>query len=1016
MIRRGMLLAASTILASASLAVLPFPQSASAASEAIQAVADAYTNGAAPANNYGVGCCVAIGGSAPYVAFLRFEIPANTTSASLELTVEGTSNAGSTSTFQVFQAGDSWSEATLTKNNQPAISSTVLGSFTGAKVNATVTVPLTGMAALSGQQVTLALKGGSDDLWIWSHERGLTTAPTLLVTTDGIAGPTSGVMGDSVAEGCCSSLTAGGTRVAKPFWLVAAQELGWSQPFANAEGDTGYVANDKGLRLPYPSRIGPFLDAHPGLQVLVMSGGNNDPAGSALTAAVNKTFDIIKAKAPTLTVYVLGPYSPTGYGYDSQRAIIGPAAIAHGFYWIDQIQEGWMRGHPDYIWTDHFHPNDAGHEYIGERLATDITALNNGQPIPTPPPTPTVLTLNPTADAFGNAGAPTTNYGTNASLLSRGTPGAASYLRFNLPPAPASTKLTSAVLRLHTSTDSTAGSVDSHPVRIAGNTWTETGLTWNNRPPISGALLGTITGAKAVNTRYDTALDVTTLTSLLGTTQTFGVSDTGPDSLYVWSRNFSTTTSRPQLILSFQPVPSDTTPPSTPTVDTPVVTGPAVALSWAAASDDAGVTAYEVHRSALPDFTAAAATRVATVTGTTYNDHPGTGTWYYQVIAKDAAGNGSAPSSEVSATVAPDANPPTTPDPLTATVLGSTVTLSWPTSSDDFGVTGYQLYRSTDPSFVPDTTTLIGTVLGTSSSDSPGLGTWYYAVIATDAAGNLSAPSATVSATVVPDTTPPTTPGQPSVTVTGGTVSLSWAASTDDVGVTGYNVYRSPDAGFVPADANLLKTVSGNSTTDSPGLGTWYYDVITTDAAGNPSTASDQAVATVTDLVPPTVVTVSPTADTYVNSGAAGTNYGSTSSLLSRGSPSAAASYLRFSLPAAPAGKTLTGVLLRLHTTTDSSAGSGDTQSVQIAGNTWTESGMTWNNRPAISGALLGTLAGAPAVNASYDVALDPASLAGLLGTAQTFGITSAGTDNLYVWSRNYGGTSVRPQLVLTFT
>lgn len=38
--------------------------------------------------------------------------------------------------------------------------------------------------------------------------------------------------------------------------------------------------------------------------------------------------------------------------------------------------------------------------------------------------------------------------------------------------------------------------------------------------------------------------------------------------------------------------------------------------------------------------------------------------------------------------------------------------------------------------------------------------------------------------------TPPTVPGLPSGTVSGNTVNLSWAASTDNVSVAGYNVYR----------------------------------------------------------------------------------------------------------------------------------------------------------------------------------------------------------------------------------
>jgi chitodextrinase len=91
------------------------------------------------------------------------------------------------------------------------------------------------------------------------------------------------------------------------------------------------------------------------------------------------------------------------------------------------------------------------------------------------------------------------------------------------------------------------------------------------------------------------------------------------------------------------------------------------------------------------------------------------------------------------------------------------------------------------------------------------------------------------------DTTAPSVPG--GLTVTGATsssVSLSWAASTDNVGVTGYDVYR---------NGTLAGTVtSGTSYTDT-GLtaSTAYsYTVKAFDAAGNLSAASTAVTGTTT--------------------------------------------------------------------------------------------------------------------------------------------------------------------------
>ena len=117
-----------------------------------------------------------------------------------------------------------------------------------------------------------------------------------------------------------------------------------------------------------------------------------------------------------------------------------------------------------------------------------------------------------------------------------------------------------------------------------------------------------------------------------------------------------------------------------------------------------------------------------------------------------------------------------------------------------------------------------------------------------------------MNAPVIPpiptDTTAPTAPGGLTASVTGfDDVQLSWAASTDNVGVTGYRVHRSSAAGFTPTDANRIATPAGTTFTDSNRpVGTYYYKVVATDAAGNIGAASNEASATVApDTTPPVV-------------------------------------------------------------------------------------------------------------------------------------------------------------------
>jgi hypothetical protein len=99
-----------------------------------------------------------------------------------------------------------------------------------------------------------------------------------------------------------------------------------------------------------------------------------------------------------------------------------------------------------------------------------------------------------------------------------------------------------------------------------------------------------------------------------------------------------------------------------------------------------------------------------------------------------------------------------------------------------------------------------------------------------------------------PDTQPPSAPGTLTASSGGpGTASLTWGAATDNVGVTGYTVYRSVNSGFTPGPANQIAQTSGTSYIDSGlAVGTYYYLVTAFDAAGNVGPPSNQASATVT--------------------------------------------------------------------------------------------------------------------------------------------------------------------------
>ncbi|MDT9690051.1 DNRLRE domain-containing protein [Streptomyces sp. P9(2023)] len=163
-----------------------------------------------------------------------------------------------------------------------------------------------------------------------------------------------------------------------------------------------------------------------------------------------------------------------------------------------------------------------------------------------------------------------------------------------------------------------------------------------------------------------------------------------------------------------------------------------------------------------------------------------------------------------------------------------------------------------------------------------------------------------------------------------------------------------------------------------------------------------------------TVTTVTATEDTYANAGAPGTNYGTSSSLAIRGT-SAYESYLRFPLPAAPAGKVLKSVRLAVKTTTMTGAGSTDAVSVVPVTGAWAEDTVTYTNRPALGASSIGTLSGAVDGSTVYSATLDTSAVTAALGGSYSLALTSTGTDPLWLWSSEATAAEGTPQLVLTF-
>jgi chitodextrinase len=297
----------------------------------------------------------------------------------------------------------------------------------------------------------------------------------------------------------------------------------------------------------------------------------------------------------------------------------------------------------------------------------------------------------------------------------------------------------------------------------------------------------------------------------------------------------------------------DTQAPTAP--GTPVtsgVTSTQVTVTWPAATDNIGVTGYALERCAGVGCVTFAP--IATQSGLSFGDTgltPST-SYSYRVQATDAAGHVSAYSAvaTTATSAAPDTQAPTAPGtPVTSGVTSTQLTVTWSPSTDNVGVTNYTLERCAGVGCV--TFAPIATQSGLSFGDT-GLTpstSYSYRVQATDAAGNVSAYSAvaTTATSAAPDTQAPTAPGTPSTSgVTSTQITVTWSASTDNVGVTNYTLERCAGVGCVSYAP--IATQSGLSFSDT-GLTpstSYSYRVQATDAAGNVSAYSGIATA-VTD-------------------------------------------------------------------------------------------------------------------------------------------------------------------------
>ncbi|MER6945909.1 NPCBM/NEW2 domain-containing protein [Nonomuraea sp. NPDC000554] len=322
----------------------------------------------------------------------------------------------------------------------------------------------------------------------------------------------------------------------------------------------------------------------------------------------------------------------------------------------------------------------------------------------------------------------------------------------------------------------------------------------------------------------------------------------------------------------------DTTAPTAPTnLASSKVTSNSVALNWTASTDNVGVTGYSIYRGT---------TLVGSSTGTSFTatDLSASTPYTFTVKARDAAENVSGASNAVKVTTATSGN-------------GQTAALSdltWADATSGFGTVQKDRSVGSNPIKLAGTTyakgigthansTITYTLNGgysrfqsdvgvddevssnatikfevwgdgvklyespaamtpssaTQSIDVSIAGVTSLVLKVTDAGDGINSDHADwANAKLIGDTQAPTAPTNlKSSNVTSNSVALNWTASTDNVGVTSYDVYRGTTPAGSSKDASFTATGLSASTS-------YTFTVKAKDAAGNVSGASNAVTVT----------------------------------------------------------------------------------------------------------------------------------------------------------------------------
>ncbi len=194
------------------------------------------------------------------------------------------------------------------------------------------------------------------------------------------------------------------------------------------------------------------------------------------------------------------------------------------------------------------------------------------------------------------------------------------------------------------------------------------------------------------------------------------------------------------------------------------------------------------------------------------------------------------------------------------------------------------------------------------------------------------------------DTEPPTAPLNLLVeSITSSQIDLTWLASTDNIAVKRYLIYRNGSwIGVVDSPETTFQGTAVNPDT------TYQYLVRAQDTAGNQSAPSNMLE--LTTLPPPPALTFTPTDDAYIRESTPATNYNL--STIQIDADARMDGLVKFNVTGIGASS-VASVSLRMFVMDSSSVGG---EFFKMNDTSWSEDTVTWETAPPADGGSLGSL------------------------------------------------------------